>query len=1570
MSRTLPSPRPARSKRRPLHLLVAGALALGLAAGITSASAAPPGEEQGVTMRAFQLGEPTASLCTLKSGQTPNVDLLKPTIDWDSPEDFGGLQDNYLVEVLANLTVEAAGTYMFRLISDDGSELVIDDQLVIDHDGLHGATPKDGSVTLTAGAHALRVNFLEATNGERLTLMWQRPGETTFSVVPTSVLSTEAGVTRVTAPGFKQCEGQDDSAGDGLQLDGVNPAYDLVDLRPEGFEPQVTGLEWDGDDLLVLTWGGNGNDQGNVSLGELYRLEGAKTAQSPAGVTRTLVASGLKEPMGIKVVEGDVYVSEKTGLVRLVDAGGDGVFEGKDTIATWPFDGNFHEFAFGMLYRDGKFHLNLSVSINLGGATTVPQGSADRGTHITVDKETGEIEYVAGGLRTPHGMGEGPDGEIFVTDNQGGWLPASKLVEIKPGRFFNHFTTGPGGTKGRFDAEPVTKPILWMPQNEIANSPSTPVLVEEGPYAGQLLIGDVTYGGLQRGYLDKVGGEYQGALFRMSQGFEAGISRVLKDDDGSLYLGGIGAGGNWGQTGKKRFGLQKLELSGDVPFDMESMKVVEGGFDITYTKPVSPQTLADLASKYQLDQWRYKATAQYGGPKLDEETLEVTSATASEDGRTVRILVDGMKPDRVVHLRSPRPFQSASGETLWSTEAWYTLNTYPGYVEPEPEPAPFGLYELEDGELTGSAKIDQEHAGYSGSGFVGGMGDVGAGSTVQVVVDQAGTYDLKVGYANGPNPFAGTKKLSLFVNGERTQLSLPSTGTWKDWGSITHKIVLPAGPSSIRLEKIDGDDGHVNLDYVQVLVPKTVRYEAEAAAQAGGASFSDEHAGHSGTGYVGGLETEGAQVTFTVTAQEAGDHDLTLGYANGPHPQPNLTKTLLLSVNGGEARSVSLANTGAWNAWGTSTETIALEAGTNTVTYAVGAGDGQTNGRVNVDYLDVTQTPPSCDPEAGLSPDDEFEGDELDPCRWTTILNPSPGGLEVSDGELRLTAQSGDITDGLFSARNVVTQPAPEGPWAATTQLSLAGTKDYLQGGLIAHTSVENYAKVVAMRNPQGAWVIELGRRINGQMVYSHSPALPGAPSDLQLQMVNTGSALQARYSVDQGATWTSMGAGYPTTGLVEPTVGVAAYNGNGSQVGAFDWFRVTEPVVEPDTCEATEADPGYRMLYDGTAASLEDWKMAGPGFFTREADCSLKSNGGLGLLYYGQPMESDYSLQLDWKLTTDHNGGVFVGFPDPGTDPWVAVDKGYEIQIDASDTPEHTTGAIYNYQSADLAARDAALKQVGQWNHYELRMEGKRIRVYLNDVLVNDFTSTDPARMDWPSYLGLQNHGNGENVFYRDVQLKELADPENVASTVTVTPTPAQVQTGRTAQVQVTVDSVVEETPTGEVVVSVDGTPLPAADLTDGTATVTVGPFGSPGEVALTATYAGDAAHDGSEGAATLTVTKAPVVTPPAPVLKPKVAAVGRKVDADRSRRKASVVLRCVQGACAGNAVLRLPGASGKALGSGRIALKAGSRGRLTVRLNALARARLKSRASVGAVLVVTFRDGTTQRLTVRLTR
>lgn len=254
--------RPRRRLRRCLlSLLTASFLATGLMS--TPASAADPvtrevpPQEPGVTLRVFDVQVPLEKICVLKPAQTPNVDKLMPVIDWSSTDDFGGIGDNFVSEVTGNIDVPQDGSYTFRLTSDDGSRLLIDNQVVIDHDGLHGADPKDGTVTLTAGYHSLRIDHFDRTGGQNITLSWQPPGSSGFTVVPNSVLSTDADVVRVTAPGRKECEGVKDSPGDGLPLNSVHPGYTLTDLRPSGFEPQVTAMDWLPDGrLAVTTWGG------------------------------------------------------------------------------------------------------------------------------------------------------------------------------------------------------------------------------------------------------------------------------------------------------------------------------------------------------------------------------------------------------------------------------------------------------------------------------------------------------------------------------------------------------------------------------------------------------------------------------------------------------------------------------------------------------------------------------------------------------------------------------------------------------------------------------------------------------------------------------------------------------------------------------------------------------------------------------------------------------------------------------------------------------------------------------------------------------------------------------------------------------------------------------------------------------------------------------------------------------------------------------------------------------------------------------------------------------------------
>jgi cytochrome c len=207
---------------------------------------------------------------------------------------------------------------------------------------------------------------------------------------------------------------------------------------------------------------------------------------------------------------------------------------------------------------------------------------------------------------------------------------------------------------------------------------------------------------------------------------------------------------------------------------------------------------------------------------------------------------------------------------------------------------------------------------------------------------------------------------------------------------------------------------------------------------------------------------------------------------------------------------------------------------------------------------------------------------------------------------------------------------------------------------------------------------------------------------------------------------------------------------------------------TEPETCQPWTPEEGYRALYDGTG--MDGWSHSGPGEFVQEDDCTLKSVGGLGLLTFDEEFNA-YSLKLDWKVDGDDNSGVFVGYPDVGDDPWVAVDNGYEIQIDATDAEDRTTGSIYSFQSADIAARDAALKPPGQWNSYEIVVLGQTIKVYLNGTLINSFVNNDPARDLMQGFVGIQNHGDGDDAYFRHIQLKEITDDAAPVTTATFDP-------------------------------------------------------------------------------------------------------------------------------------------------------------------------------------------------------
>ncbi len=173
-----------------------------------------------------------------------------------------------------------------------------------------------------------------------------------------------------------------------------------------------------------------------------------------------------------------------------------------------------------------------------------------------------------------------------------------------------------------------------------------------------------------------------------------------------------------------------------------------------------------------------------------------------------------------------------------------------------------------------------------------------------------------------------------------------------------------------------------------------------------------------------------------------------------------------------------------------------------------------------------------------------------------------------------------------------------------------------------------------------------------------------------------------------------------------------------------------------------------WTTLFGGE--SLEGWTMVGPGSFSIEPDGSMLSHDGMGLLYYEDQAFRDFELELEWKAQTDSaNSGVFVRFPEP-SDPWDAVEAGYEIQIDDSQDPAHQTGAVYDF----AAPYRMNSNPPGEWNTMRIRAVGQRYEIFLNDDKVNEFFG-DRSR---EGYIGLQNHDDDSNVSFRNIRIRQLS--------------------------------------------------------------------------------------------------------------------------------------------------------------------------------------------------------------------
>lgn len=447
--------------------------------------------------------------------------------------------------------------------------------------------------------------------------------------------------------------------GFGAPLEGLHPSYTVSNLEPPGYNFAVGGMAFlpDGK-LLVSTWSPEG---------AVYILDGVLAGDS-SQVAPKLIAQGLMEPLGAEVVDGAIYVLQKNELTQLIDYDGDQVAdEYKSICNSFAVSTDFHEFAFGLVYKDEHFYANLSVPMRLMDGE-MPLWDRGRTVKMAMD---GSFEHINHGLRQPNGIGIGIDGELFITDNQGQWSPGNKFIHVQKGAFHGMRWVLPDSIKDL----PETPPAIWLPQDEIANSPSEPTMARDGPYEGQMLYGDVSHGGIKRVYLEKIGGTYQGVVFRFTQGLNAGVSRLRWGPDEALYIGQAGMVGGWSWKGK-RSGLQRIQYNGASTFEMLEVRARKDGFEIEFTEALA-EDLGNTASDYEIQQWWYKPTASYGGPKMDLAYLKASDVRLSDDRKTVYLSISGLKPGNVVYFKLNHQLKSKQGNELWSGEAWYTLNQIP-----------------------------------------------------------------------------------------------------------------------------------------------------------------------------------------------------------------------------------------------------------------------------------------------------------------------------------------------------------------------------------------------------------------------------------------------------------------------------------------------------------------------------------------------------------------------------------------------------------------------------------------------------------------------------------------------------------------------------------------------------------------------------------------------------------------------------------------------------------------------------------------------------------------------------
>lgn len=464
---------------------------------------------------------------------------------------------------------------------------------------------------------------------------------------------------------------------------------------PDGLALEVSGMTLVDESRIAVA----------IRKGEVWFLDGVYD-DPPKNVQYHRFATALHEPLGLLKYNDGYYCVQRSELTKLRDIDGDEVADEYLTVAKgWGVTGHYHEYAYGpKLDGQGKLWLTLNIGLGLKG-DQLKQTVTDpklgyrqglwRGWGMQVDDQ-GELVPICAGMRSPAGLGANSAGDMFYTDQQGNWVATNSLHHMRRGAFFHHAEalasiSQPGSPFSDVKQVPnglafpealrrfpqMTPPAVWFPYKKMGQS-TTDVMLdasggEFGPFAGQLFIGEFTQAGINRVFLEKVDGEYQGACFPFRRGLGSAVLRLTQGHDGSVFVGLTNRG--WSSLGTASYGLQRLVWTGEMPTEIQEMRALPDGFELVFTKPMDRNSLLSPES-YAMNSYTYVYQAGYGSDEIQDRSLSVRPVAVSDDGRRVRLKVDPLRPFFVHELHAPG-VRDADGQPLLHSNAYYTLNRIP-----------------------------------------------------------------------------------------------------------------------------------------------------------------------------------------------------------------------------------------------------------------------------------------------------------------------------------------------------------------------------------------------------------------------------------------------------------------------------------------------------------------------------------------------------------------------------------------------------------------------------------------------------------------------------------------------------------------------------------------------------------------------------------------------------------------------------------------------------------------------------------------------------------------------------